>query len=1211
MLEDLPNPSFAPGKTGPRLWEDLLQYSPQIKGANILARQPPKFEEGKALSTPGHKHTLSQLTDDCVLPFSDVLDISKSYNVAAICDECRLHFNIEVKFTKNKKYDDCSICPVGDPLHHFRYEVELSEPVDLTKQYPQGRWVDKLVFSCSGPACPTIVTITTKAPILSPELTSLLVDPEALKARMKYAQESFPHFFAEESEIVPTQPYNALATLLTYIKNAKSRDQRPIPSQNLKFVTNIGRDAAVLLKLAGFTNSEEGETWKPPSLEMLDNPESGVFKNMQDMLEEIMILMDKRKPNYSKPDVRQKIVRANKEIKRLLGNEKYPCTSSNWTIDLTIPEHPYYAGIGAVGDFADPLVFWAFERQSACDPDNKPYYFQCFENIAGGRLSEMLNIEVAKARSEGAYTLAELSASYEYFGIDPGKYNSDETFIIGSFESRVRDAPVHEHQARANLRIIGHALKSQRILNASDKVSIRDINTAYDWLNVTSATPDDFILSTYKVRVGDNAMDESTGKEALKIIAEARQSHVLLTFLETGAIETPVETGAAYARLGIDDRSVSDDLVISVFNFRLQDDPKRMQELRAALRAIASSRDSAKIKNFLETGQSDQPIMGSADSPVGIENIGNTCYLNSLLQFYFTVRPLRDMILDIDNFQEMEVTDEVIERKRVGGRKVTAQEVERAKRFVRCLRTLYQNLIVSAQSSVTPERELAYLALVSSKDEAEDEVRRGSMTAMGPAPPLINVTDESDKMEIDQKPMSIPEATGDDDASEATLVNDDPPPPYSGPNEEDYVMVNMDTKPTHIDNKENYSPKTEGLFGFVGPLRPPLQGVDLNEGSGGFQKGKEVEAPLTPPPEVPNRPPPPIPPRPKREDSSKVDMMMFGKQQDVTECIGNVLFQLEAAIKPEEIDENGEQIDIVKRLFYGKTKQTLTFPNSAETRIKEELFSHLLVNVAEGDRDIYSALDSSFDIEQVDLEGREARRYLSISHLPPILQIQVQRVQFDRARSAAYKSNSHLKFDETIYLDRYIDTNNQDLKERREKSWQWKEELKILERRKISMTKTQAGVKLSEALDLTREWLSGIDSTEDDMEINPTVLAELEERSKAMRRELEVLEQDIKDRESRINSQFTDMRKHGYRIHSVFIHRGSATFGHYWIYIYDYQKKVFRKYNDGYVTEVSNVAEVFTHDSNNNPPTPYFLVFVKEEECTTLMEAVRREIIMG
>lgn len=121
----------------------------------------------------------------------------------------------------------------------------------------------------------------------------------------------------------------------------------------------------------------------------------------------------------------------------------------------------------------------------------------------------------------------------------------------------------------------------------------------------------------------------------------------------------------------------------------------------------------------------------------------------------------------------------------------------------------------------------------------------------------------------------------------------------------------------------------------------------------------------------------------------------------------------------------------------------------------QELFSHLLVNVAEGDRDIYSALDSSFDIEQVDLEGREAKRHLSITDLPPILQIQVQRVQFDRAKASAYKSNSHLHFQETIYLDRYIDTNDPVLTARREESWRWKEELKVLEKRKAALAKTQ------------------------------------------------------------------------------------------------------------------------------------------------------------
>lgn len=177
------------------------------------------------------------------------------------------------------------------------------------------------------------------------------------------------------------------------------------------------------------------------------------------------------------------------------------------------------------------------------------------------------------------------------------------------------------------------------------------------------------------------------------------------------------------------------------------------------------------------------------------------------------------------------------------------------------------------------------------------------MSGAGP-PPLISITDsDNDRMEIDQKQSSIPEP--DDNASEATLVNEDPPPPYSGNNEEDYVMVHMDAKSSQ--DKENLAPKEEIPVGFIGPPRPPLLDVFMNEA----QSTTEMGAPLTPPPEMPDRPPP-IPPRPRREEPPQGDMM-FGRQQDVTECIGNVMFQLEAAIKPERIDENGEQIDIVKK----------------------------------------------------------------------------------------------------------------------------------------------------------------------------------------------------------------------------------------------------------------------------------------------------------
>lgn len=63
--------------------------------------------------------------------------------------------------------------------------------------------------------------------------------------------------------------------------------------------------------------------------------------------------------------------------------------------------------------------------------------------------------------------------------------------------------------------------------------------------------------------------------------------------------------------------------------------------------------------------------------PVGIENLGNTCYLNAILQFLFTIKPLREYVLNIDEHL-MEVNDENIRKKRVGSRMVTADEVKRS-----------------------------------------------------------------------------------------------------------------------------------------------------------------------------------------------------------------------------------------------------------------------------------------------------------------------------------------------------------------------------------------------------------------------------------------------------------------------------------------------------------------------------------------------------
>lgn len=95
------------------------------------------------------------------------------------------------------------------------------------------------------------------------------------------------------------------------------------------------------------------------------------------------------------------------------------------------------------------------------------------------------------------------------------------------------------------------------------------------------------------------------------------------------------------------------------------------------------------------------------------------------------------------------------------------------------------------------------------------------------------------------------------------------------------------------------------------------------------------------------------------------------------------------------------------------------------------------------------------------------------------------------------------------------------------------------------------------------------------------------------------------------------MRKHGYRLHAAFFHRGTAGFGHYWIYIYDTKKESWRKYNDGYVSEVTDINEIFacppeaepTYKGTGNPANPYFLVYVRDDKKDDLVEAVHRNIV--
>lgn len=139
----------------------------------------------------------------------------------------------------------------------------------------------------------------------------------------------------------------------------------------------------------------------------------------------------------------------------------------------------------------------------------------------------------------------------------------------------------------------------------------------------------------------------------------------------------------AHGMLDILDPTIDDQTVLVAYQLHVDDEPHRLDSFQEALAAIAKSRNSSFFNNHLGNGVQipEQAIPEHALSkwPVGIENVGNTCYLNSLLQFLFTIKPLRDLVLDIESFK-MPIDEANFKSKQVGPGMVSKDEIERAQR---------------------------------------------------------------------------------------------------------------------------------------------------------------------------------------------------------------------------------------------------------------------------------------------------------------------------------------------------------------------------------------------------------------------------------------------------------------------------------------------------------------------------------------------------
>ncbi|KAK5957548.1 ubiquitin-specific protease ubp2 [Knufia fluminis] len=1273
-------PLSGPGRSAPTLLEDLILFDPLQTvqpGYHLLEDGARSFAQAQSvgqLLPPGscfHDFCLKKRQSSP--PAIDERQTPESvWHVSAICQKCRVHLRLEVDYRVVWRDRPCPT--YENPLHHLVRSTWRQDAAyrDLSRE---GRHnLDELhVYECSSVDCSAIVTVHLTPPVFAPEALHMLLDKQLLAKRTDAA---FEQKKGHTEGMKRPLPIDVLVDLRAYLQNAWKREERAqISIDNKRFAVRFGPEGKAcsdVLEMLGF-ELKPGESWSVPQPNIheslpLRQPHNIFLDNVEIELDALIANRPQEERQAAQDTT--KLESALIELTRVLSCQNYDRDPSSRTTKKSLLQRSRaFTILGIPEDASDDLIVWAYQRQMALENDamQTAKLMTALEDVQKQRQSEKLSEQVAIEWSQGRYGEQAISDAFRSFGISPDADLSDEV-ILGNFEARLSDAPAQEQQMRESLARIGDYRKSQKLVDYA-RNQISTYEDALSYLGAGLLTDDSFLYSLYTSKIDENAAYQDMAQKAMKLIADHRDSEQLKAFVAAGfqgdIAESKMDLGDAYKMFNVEDRTMDDETLFMVYEMALGDDAAGQPKYRKAIETIAEEKNSVFLKDKLQMpggGQQQPQTTKSLTEPIGLDNIGNTCYLNSLLQSLFTIGALREIVLDFEQYKQ-QLGQEHMKNKRVGQRLISEREVKSAQNFVAQLAELFRQMIVSPDRAIRPAQELARLTL---ETEGIKQARRNS-TLQSQRRPTLGTIDSRPiigplpQPTIDQdtvQPLQSPElreppnlesdkhlggqpiarrelepiAPADDEqhentSSETALVLQDEP------GVEDTATGNV-TQSQHgsvlsSENHKELSQQKPATLVSNEPVKEAAseEATEAQEISRSrtpspdpLKQEQSIEAKEEDVPTVykpPEGKPPPVPPRPL----ATATLESYARQQDVTEVLAHAIFQLSCATRPTGFDRSGEQQDEFHDIFYGEEQKHVLHGTASPQAPVQFLIETLPIN--NEPKDLYAALDNYFDLEEVGT----SEVYVTITKLPPILCVGFGRAIQDASRNML-KINHHVDLPETIFMDRYIDApENSALVNRRKQTWSYKKELRKLQAR-IDQLEPKGKSPVNEVLNTALaalQHLSDLGATEnlDGLTTEADTITKMSDLSHAVSEERKDLHNRIRLLNQQINDSFTDaaFRKHEYKLHAAFFHRGTVGSGHYWIYIFDHVNEIWRKYNDDHVTHVTDLREIFGNpqdDRNNpnagyNPANPYFMLYVRSD-CISpeagIVETVKRDPVV-
>lgn len=629
----------------------------------------------------------------------------------------------------------------------------------------------------------------------------------------------------------------------------------------------------------------------------------------------------------------------------------------------------------------------------------------------------------------------------------------------------------------------------------------------------------------------------------------------------------------------------------------------------------------------IQTAQGRTPVISSDPTtlerqgqiPVGLKNVGNTCYLNSLIQTYFMMPVLRKAVISYKPAPESFV-------------KTTSSTSETSPSHSATTDSAPENQASQNTPTSTPSNAQSGTSSSSTNEAGISAATKTNSGTNAPASGVAVSDIHSHEFMLELQKlfcaMLLSTQRFVDPSNLLKKIVDEQGKVVNIGAQEDVSEFNdifmmrlqkgLDLAHPPLSTSASQDSLRRSSSGIVNPNHPG----EGNKTTSSSANAMDTDSP-------PQHPLASATIEPPTSTSTTQDISMqaspadadAGAQQMLTMSSGEPGLTGSLLLYPDQTDLTNARL---QRMFQPRVLEVVKAVELDGTPIVQEqtidFGRNFILPVTNPENELYSSLDQFMSDEVTDWETPKkakvpATRWRWLRRAPEVLFFQQQRAVW--SGESFTKANHMLKFPEELYMDRYnVEHSAVVTSIRAENAGRFAKVAELSKAIEPYVRYNNEGTPLDAVLSGSIRYLEALSQTKspnaDQIELMNKSITLLRECQESEAKTLKELQAEKANLETCLESSFASLQSEPYVLYAVWVHAGAANGGHYWAYIKDAPSGEWYKFNDTDITRVDLPKVLEDGYGGQGVTSAYFLIYMKQslyERSRTLAPEMFEKIV--